>query len=122
MNNFMFRACLGFDLGRNPDQGMKDRRIIAQADAESANVRPKAARWMMRIVTLAACLVCLISGIASAGQLFTLNALSDAEQMFIALLEGATWLLASITLGVWLVVELALVRAWFRERSMTRRR
>jgi len=121
MNDFVFRACLGFDLGFNHAQRLEDGRSGAEEKPESSNGRLKWWQWIIRIIALLTCLMGLVSGIRGADYLYIASG-GSAEQLFVSLLEGATWLFATLTLGTWLIVELVLIRAWFRKRSMARRR
>ena len=76
---------------------------------------------MVRLFVLSICLIGLIMGLLEADHLYNIGSGGTAEQLVAALLEGATWIIATLTLGTWLVVELALIRAWFRDRSMAGR-
>jgi len=122
MNDFVFRACTGFDLGVNHSQPPEEGRVI---DEEQARPRTDSVIFgpsVIRIIILGLCIVALNSGIRSADHGYTIWVGNTAEQFFVALLEGATWLFATLSLGTWLIVELAHVRAWFRKRSMAARR
>jgi len=76
------------------------------------------AQLIVRTVLLCVCLTALVLGLLGSGNLYPLVSSGSAEQLFVSLLEAATWLFATLTLGTWLVVELVLIRAWLRARSM----
>jgi len=118
MNNFLFRACTGFDLGVNSARWSEERRVMGEEQSGKRSSRLKVAQLIVRTVLLCVCLTALVLGLLGSGNLYPLVSSGSAEQLFVSLLEAATWLFATLTLGTWLVVELVLIRAWLRARSM----